>query len=347
VKAKISTSLAIAALTSTSWIVLAGPAAAASQALIAAAKKEGQVTWYTTQIVDQFVRPAAKAFEKKYGVKVNYTRADSNTVALRILNEGRAGHMQADVFDGTAAVAGLKKEHLVMHWMPKRAAKMAPQLHDPDGYWVATNLYVLTPGYNTKLVPKGTQPKNWNDLLDPKWKGKMVWNSNPTASGGPGFVGLVLTQLGQKKGMDYLRKLAGQNITGMRAAARQVLDQVIAGEYSIALQIFNNHTVISAKQGAPSAWIPMNPAMGLFSVISVTKGAPHPAAGKLLVDFLTSKAGQEIYRKANYIPVDPRIPPKDKDLRPNGKTFKAIYFTPEHIQSDMPKWNAVFQKLFR
>lgn len=328
-------------------IAASTPAFAIDQSLIAAAKKEGQVTWYTTQIVDQFARPAAKAFEKTFGIKVNYVRADSNTVALRILNEGRAGHMHADVFDGTAAVAGLKKEHLVLRWEPKRAANWPSQLHDPQGYWVATNLYVLTPGYNTKLVPKGTEPKTWNDLLNPKWKGKMVWNSNPTASGGPGFVGLVLAKLGQKKGMAYLQKLSKQNITGMRAAARQVLDQVIAGEYSIALQIFNNHTVISAGQGAPSAWIPMNPAMGLFSVISVTKGAPHPAAGKLLVDFLTSKAGQELYRKANYIPVDPRIAPRHESLRPDDKKFKAIYFSPEQIQTDMPKWNAIFQKLFR
>ena len=72
---------------------------AADQTLIEAARKEGKVVWYTTLIVDQFARPAAQAFEKKYGVKVEYTRADQNEVALRILNEGKAGRMQADIFD--------------------------------------------------------------------------------------------------------------------------------------------------------------------------------------------------------------------------------------------------------
>jgi ABC-type Fe3+ transport system substrate-binding protein len=327
--------------------LLTEPAFAFDQALVAAAKKEGQVTWYTTQIIDQFARPAAEAFEKEFGIKVNYVRADSNAVALRILNEGRAGRVQADVFDGTAAVAALKKENLVLKWEPDAVAHWPANLHDSEGYWAATNLYVLTPGYNTDLVPKGTEPKTWNDLLAPKWKGKMVWSSNPTSSGGPGFIGLVLAQLGQEQGMDYLRKLSAQKVTGVSFAARQVLDQVIAGEYSVALQIFDNHPVISAAQGAPCDWVPMNPAMGVFSVISVTKGAPHVAAGKLLVDFLTSREGQNLYRAANYIPVDPEVPPKVPALRPDGVKFKAVYFTPEQIDSDMPKWASTYNQLFR
>ena len=130
----------------------------------------------------------------------------------------------------------------------------------------------------------------------------MVWNSNPSPSGAAGFIGLVLAQLGQDTGMDYLRKLADQHITGVSFAARQVLDQVIAGEYAIALEIVNNHAVISASQGAPSDWIPINPAFGVFSVVSVTKDAPHVNAAKLLVDYLTSKEGQALYRAADYIP---------------------------------------------
>ena len=342
-----SLALGLALAGSILFACAAAPAFAYDQALVDAAKKEGRVTWYTTQIVDQFARPAAQAFQKKFGIKVDYVRADSNEVALRILNEGRANHMQADVFDGTAAVAALKKENLVLKWLPDAAATWPANLHDRDGYWTATNLYVLTPGYNTDLVPKGSQPKTWDDLLDPKWKGKMAWSSNPTSSGGSGFIGLVLAKLGQEKGMDYLHKLAAQKITGVSSSARQVLDQVIAGEYSIALQIFNNHPVISASKGAPVDWIQMNPAMGVFSVVSVTKGAPHTAAGKLLVDFLTSKDGQKVYRDADYISVDPNVPPKVASLRPNGSTFTAIYFTPEQIDRDMPKWADVYNKLFR
>ena len=85
---------------------------------------------------------------------------------------------------------------------------------------------------------------------------------------------------------------------------------MIAGEYSIALQIFNNHAVISAAQGAPVTWIPMNPATGILSVFSVTEGAPHPNAARLFVDYLVSADGQKLFRDADYLPVDPAVPPK-------------------------------------
>ena len=327
---------------------LAVPAFAADQALIDAAKKEGQAVWYTTQIINQLVAPAAQAFEKKYGVRVTYVRADASEVALRVINEARAGKTQVDVFDGTLTTAALKKESLVAQWIPDSAKRLPKQYVDADGYWAATNLYVLTPGYNTTLVPKGTEPKTLQDLLDAKWKGKMVFSSSAgSASGAPGFVGMILSEMGQDKGMAYLRELAKQNIAGVPVAARQVLDQVIAGEYAIALNIFNNHAVISAAQGAPSAWIPMNPALATLSVASLAKGAPHESAGKLLLDFLVSEEGEKLFRDADYLPVDPNIPPKDSSLRPDGEKFRAIYTTPEGLEANIPKWAAVAKDLFR
>jgi iron(III) transport system substrate-binding protein len=327
---------------------LAGaPARAADQAMIEAAKKEGQVVWYTTQIIDQFARPAAAAFEKRYGIKVSYVRANSNEVALRVLNEAKAGRMQADVFDGTGATASLKKEGIVAKFIPENAKRFPKDYIDAEGYWVATNLYVLTPGYNTELIRKGTEPKTFQDLLDPKYKGKIAWNSTASSSAGPGFVGIVLETMGEEKGTAYLRDLAKQQPAGLAVAARQVLDQVIAGEYAIALNIFNNHAVISAAKGAPVDWIPMDPALGVLSVISVTKDAPHPNAGRLFLEFLMSEDGQKIYRDAEYLPVDPNVPPKDLALRPDGVKFRAIYKTPEDIDREMPRWTELFKSIFR
>ena len=241
-----------------------GSALAADEALIDAAKKEGSLTWYTTQIVNQFARPAAEAFQKKYEIRVNYIRADSNEVTLRIMNEGKAGRVQADVFDGTGATAALKNENLVAKYIPQSADRLPDRYKDKDGYWVATNLYVLTPGINTDLVKKGTEPKTYQDLLDPKWRGKIAWNSSVTPSGAAGFVGIVLASMGEEKGMAYLRQLSGQKIAGLQVAARQVLDQVIAGEYAIALNIFNNHAVISAMKGARRHGSPWSPRSRCF-----------------------------------------------------------------------------------
>ena len=231
--------------------------------------------------------------------------------------------------------------------MPEGAKHLPANAVDEAGYWVATNLYVLTPGYNTDLVPKVAVPKSYEDLLDPRWKGKIAWNTAASPSAAGGFVGVVLTSMGPEKGRAYLKELAKQNVAGIQVAARQVLDQVIAGEYAIALNIFNNHAVISAAKGAPSAWIPLNPAMAVLSVISVTKDAPHQNAGKLFLEFLISEDGQKLYRDADYMPIDPHVPARDPSLRPDGERFKALTFTPEQIDVNMPIWAGVFREFFR
>jgi len=320
---------------------------AADQTLIDAARKEGSVTWYTTLIVDQFVRPAAAAFEKKYGVRVDYIRADHNDVTLRILNEGRAGRMQADLFDGFSQVVALDKEGMVLRWSPDAAKRFPKHLFDPEGRWIAANLYVLTPGFNTDLAPKGTEPRTFEDLLNPKWKGKMAWSSNVSASGSAGFIGTVLSHMGEDKGMAYLNKLAAQNITGVRVSARQLLDLVIAGEYAIALQIFNYHPGISAAKGAHVDWIKMEPALAALGVVSITRPAPHENAAKLFVDFLTSPEGQQLFRDADYMPVDPDVAPRDPTIRPDGATFKATYMTPFEIDNQVSRWAKIYDQLFK
>jgi iron(III) transport system substrate-binding protein len=130
---------------------------------------------------------------------------------------------------------------------------------DPNRYWVASHIYVMQPGFNTTLVPTAQRPKTYEDLLAPYWKDKMVWKMNDM-SGGPGFIGNILTSMGEERGMDYLRKLSGQRIKMVNASARAILDQVIGGEYPMALQIFNHHAAISAEKGAPVDWVRLSPA---------------------------------------------------------------------------------------
>ncbi len=340
-KSKILAALGIAAS------LTIAPVLAADQALIDAAKKEGQLTWYTTQIVNQFVTPAKAAFEKKYGIRINFIRADPPDIVIRLTNEAKAGRVQGDVYDGTATSPGIKKAGLALKWIPDSAARLGKDYIDPEGFWVATNLYVLTPGFNTELIKPGSEPRTYADLLNPKWKGQIAWAALPVASGSAGFIGTVLLEMGEEKGMVYLREIARQNIIGVKASARQVMDRVIAGEYPLALHMFNHHAVISAQKGAPSAWIAMNPAMAVLSVAGVTKDARSPNAAKLLVDFLVSKEGQEIYRDTGYIPVDPDVQASDPKLRPDGKNFRAISMTPEALDEKMGGWAKIADDLFR
>ena len=148
--------------------LLTSAAHAADQALIDAAKKEGKVTWYTTLLLQQLGTPLAEAFEKKYGIKVEATRNDPGETALRLLNEHRADNMQADVFDGSFAPTALVREGVLAKFQPEIAKSWPKELLDPDGYWTAHRLTVITPAYNTNLVTAAEAPKTWDDLLDPK-----------------------------------------------------------------------------------------------------------------------------------------------------------------------------------
>lgn len=323
----------------------AGTAVAADAALIAAAKKDGEVTWYTTAIVDQFVRPMAAAFEARYGIKVTYVRAGPAEISLRVVNEARAGRVQADLVDGTTTPVLLRGQQMIEKWTPP--VDLPPRYVDPDGYWAASNEYVLTPGFNTDLVPPGTEPTTWQDLLDPKWTGKLAWNANPVSSGGAGFVGTVIMEWGEARARSYFAQLARQNVAGVKSTARQVLDQVIAGEFPVALHIFNNHATISKSRGAPVSWAKMEPALALVAPVSLTRGAPHFSAAKLFFEFLLSDEGQRIVAQAGELPVSPHVSPLVPELRPDAGHFRAIYLTPEKLQAEMPGWAKIFDEYFR
>jgi ABC-type Fe3+ transport system substrate-binding protein len=328
-------------------LILAPVAARAQSAdLIAKAKQEGTVVYYTDLIIDQIVRPLVAAFEKKYGVKVDYARSDSQDTILKLLGEHRAGNVHADVFGLTSGLKALTDAGAVRRFDAANAAAVPAEFKDPDHYWVSTNFYVMTPAVNTNLVPAGERPTSYDDLLNPKWRDKIVWKPNDT-SGGPGFIGNVLRTMGKDKGMDYLRKLSGQNIHSIQGSARAILDQVIAGEYPLVLQIFNHHAALSAQKGAPVQWLKLEPAMVQMTLVSLPTGSPHPNAGELFVEFMLSKEGQALFQKANYFPTRSDVPPALPELAPSTGHFKANFITPDDIARDYESWTKIYNDLFR
>src|SRR6266568_8469635 len=168
----------------------------------------------------------------------------------------------------------------------------------------------------------------------------MAWKMNDL-SGGPGFIGNVLSHMGEERGMAYLRQLAKQDIKVLNASARAILDQVIAGEYAMALQIFNHHAAISAEKGAPVDWLRLNPATVTPGQVGLTNNAPHPNAGLLFVEFMTSKEGQQIFQNANYLPARPDVPPTTRDLVPEQGGFTATVMTPAITAKGLDHWEKV------
>jgi ABC-type Fe3+ transport system substrate-binding protein len=314
--------------------------------LIEGAKKEGKLTWYTTLIVDQAVRPLLEGFGKKYPfIKVNYYRGNNSEVLEKAMNEHRSKQYSADIIDGTDNVLPLEKADMLQKFYSNHLEEYPVNIKDVNGLWAATNLFYSTIGYNTDMIPKDQVPKTYEDLLDPKWKGKMAWNS-VGLFGGPGFVGNILRSYGDEKGMEYLEKFSKQNIINMSASARAVLDRSIAGEFPIALQVFSNHPLISAKKGAPSNWQPLEPVLETPNIIMMLKNAPNPYSVGLFIDFVLDKSGgQEILKGKDYIPAHPEVAANFPELKPEGH-FKASFLSPEEAGKNAEKWNKVFKDLF-
>lgn len=325
-----------------------GASADVDPTLVQAAQNEGKVVWYTGLIVNQIVRPLAEAFESKYpGIHVAYSRATSSDNDLKIMNEARARRPQADIFDGAAALVPLREAKLVATYRPAAAESYPPELKDPDGLRTAMNVYYFTAAYNTKLVAPADVPKTYEDLLDPKWKGRIAWTYDLSPGGPPGFIHNILTIMGPKKGMDYLHKFVAQEPVTIPAAQRVVLDKVIAGEYPLAVMTLNNHSPISAAQGAPVNWIKMQPLVEVPNLLSIVQSAPHPNAARLFVEFVLSKDGQQVLADNDYLPADPAVPAKLPDLQPRTGHFTTTVITPDDLRDGLPKWIALYHELFR
>jgi ABC-type Fe3+ transport system substrate-binding protein len=146
--------------------------------------------------------------------------------------------------------------------------------------------------------------------------------------------------------MAYLRKLGAQNLVYVPASQRVVLDQVIAGQYPIGLMIINYHSVISANQGAPCAWVKMEPVIESYNYLQILKNAPHPNAARLLYDFILSREGQTIYRNNDYLPSDPFVEAKDPALKPAVGKFKSTIMTIELAQN-LPRWTQIADELLK
>ena len=253
---------------------------------------------------------------------------------------------EVDIMDGTVTAPMVKKGGYLQRFYSPHLADYPAELKDPQGYWGVSNVYYFAVGYNTRMVKPNEVPKTYEDLLNPRWKGQMMWSTS-RGSGAPMMIGNIFQSMGQEAGKAYLQKLKAQNVAKTTASNRQLLDLVIAGEYPLALHIFHHHAHISRTAGAPVDWAPLEPLSATINTISPVTRSPHPHAAMLLLDFILSEEGQKVIQAVNYLPSHPKVPAKQVDLKPGGGKFKrALYFTPDSQVNEGDAWVDYFEKNF-
>lgn len=275
--------------------LLLTPAKILAEPILDAAKKEGQVVFYTALQLPVAQRLAA-LFEKKYPfIKVGATRIGSEKMAARLVSEAQAKNVRADVVhqSGFDLYGVFQKGVFEAYDSPERAG-FPSDFKDERGYWVihATTLNVI--GYNTRRVASGDVPKSFSDLTHPKWKGQMLIDQNESK-----WMAGMIQYFGESKAMELMRKLADQDLQ-FRNGHTLIATLIAAGERPIGVVTYANSVDGLKTKGAPIDWIAVEPLIGLATGVALVKDAPHPNAAKLFLDFLLSREGQEVMAAEGY-----------------------------------------------
>src|SRR3984957_21227725 len=170
--------------------------------LVAGAKKEGAVNVYTSETVED-IGALSLAFEAKYGVKLNVWRGSSEDILQRAIVEARGGRFDADAFEtGATAMESLHRELLLQRVDLPAAADLTPEALQPHHEWIGTRYNIFVAAYNTQLIAGSALPKGYDDLADPKWKGKLGIEADDSD-----WFGAVVEALGEERGLKLFRDI--------------------------------------------------------------------------------------------------------------------------------------------
>jgi len=274
--------------------VSAAPAAeAVTPALIEAAKKEGKVAFYTAMDL-QFAERLGKAFETKYpGIAVRVERSGAERVFSRIGQEYASNIHAVDVVNTADQAHCLiwRKNDWLAPYLPEEVAKYFDKIYyQPEGLSITTRILVSPIAYNTNLVKKEDAPKSFKDLLDPKWKGKMV-KAHPAYSG---TIMNATFEVARDLGWDYFVKLAAQNVMQVQSAT-DTPKRISLGERAIMVDGAGYLVIRYKEAGQPVDVIYPEEGTPLATGPSaVFKAAPNPNAARLFQSWMHSREGQQM-----------------------------------------------------
>lgn len=281
----------------------AAPDAARAQRLLEAAKKEGVLTLYTSTPSDD-IKAVIDGFEKKYGVRIEVWRSGSENVLQRMVTEGKARHYSADVVATNGPeLEAMHREGLLQKTDSPYLKTLMPAALQPHGEWVASCFHVFVQAYNTTLVKKEDLPRSWNDLLDPKWKGRLA-----VETGDFDWMSGLFAQLGEEQGSALLRQIVARNGISVRKGHTLLTQLVISGEVPFALTVYSYKAEQMKRRGAPLDWITIGgTAVALPNGLAVARNAPHPNAAALFFDYELSDEGQKILAGRDFVPTSTQI----------------------------------------
>ena len=313
--------------------------------LYEAAKKEGELTWYTAHSDDITAQALGRSFESIYpGIKANVVRTTAQVAFQRVSQEIRAGAMQVDLLSSTdiGHYTYLKERSLLERYVPEASARVLDiyKNYDPDGFFHVTSAGMIGIGYNTAKLKQADAPKAWTDLLDPKWKDKI-------ALGHPGFSGYVGTwvvMLRKLYGWDFFEKLAKNN-PQIGRSINDTVTMLNSGERIVAGSGPVGTTMNSVQKGNPLAMIyPTDGTVLIIAPSGIMKGVKHPNAARLFMEYLMSTEASQVW--VNHFNESMRAEVSPPPGFTAAKDVKTIRPTVEEINKGIPEvikqWRETF-----
>lgn len=302
----------------------------ADERLIEGAKKEQELVVYSGMTVAD-ATALLQAFEKKYPfIRARHQRSSGGKLIAQIQTEHRTRNYIWDVYAqaGLEGYVLLEEGHFVAYDSPER--KFFPEGHkDTEGYWTTIYTSPMLPTYNKKLVSSNEIPKQYSDLLEPKWKGKLGLDPREVE-----WYANLKKIWGADRTKKFIVGLKTQDIN-LRQGRALLTELLAAGEFSVLVNNYLQNAVESKQKGSPIEWLPIDPVIAGAGPISINRNAPHPNAARLFVDFSLSREGQEIIVKHGRtsarrdIKGNPMEQIKNVKIVPSdlalGKTYREAY----------------------
>ncbi len=257
------------------------------------ARREGKLTIYATGTQ---IQPLIERFQQKYPfIRVEMPRNSSSDAARLVFEEYSAGVYQVDAFElSSYGLVPMRSQGFLQPFSSPEAVNYVSSAIEQNRHWVSVREGYTGIGYNPKIISPEDSPKTYQDLLDPKWKGKMAISS--LVSTAANWVGTMLITYGE----DFVRKFAAQDVRPYAITGRALANLTISGEAPLSPTTYQSHVEASRAQGASIAWNLPGPVPVTDTAAALAVKAPHPHAGMLFIDFLLSKEGQLLYKDLGY-----------------------------------------------
>jgi iron(III) transport system substrate-binding protein len=309
-------------------------------AILEGAKKEGTLVVYTSMSVDQ-VQRILDVFKARYPfLKPTMFRAVGERLLTKIMTEVQAGKYDFDAVQSAESQAYfLKKKNLLQKYVAPETKNIQKPFFDPEGYWTAVYIMPNVIAYNTHMVRRKELPKTDEDLLNPKWKGRIGMDHTK-----PEWFAWKLKRMGEEKGLAYMKKLGAQEFR-LYAGLSVVTNLLAAGEFPLVLNTYLHNVEDIKRKSAPVDWIVQEPVFTKFQPLGIGSRAQHPNAAKLFTNFMLSEEGQKVIASFGRIPtrrgVTTNVQGLDKfnyviddigagdDFNKNYELFRSIFGTPK------------------